>query len=70
MSSHINVEQIFPKRKNPYKHLDKLAAIGDETTNKVNSFESTSMAYKQPEIFKGFEKFELLKNKNSNNKEV
>ncbi len=52
----IGLASIFPERENPYKHLDKIAAIEDETENKVNMFESTSTTYKSPEVFDGWEK--------------
>jgi ribonucleoside-diphosphate reductase beta chain len=50
----IGMNPIFPDRGNPYKHLDKIAAIEDETENKVNMFESTSTTYKDPSVFKGW----------------
>jgi len=51
----IGLTPIFPDRENPYKHLDKIAAIEDETDNKVNMFESTSTSYRDPSVFKGWE---------------
>jgi len=51
----IGLEQIFPKSKNPYKHLDKIAAVDDESSNRSNQFEVTSIAYKSPEILDGWE---------------
>jgi len=50
----IGLDPIFPDRKNPYKHLDKYAAIDDDTSNVTNNFEKKSIAYKQPEMFKGW----------------
>jgi len=52
----IGLTPIFPDRDNPYKHLDKVAAIEDETENKVNMFESTSTSYRSPEVFDGWDK--------------
>jgi len=52
----IGLAPIFPNRGNPYKHLDKVAAIEDETENKVNMFESTSTSYRSPEVFDGWDK--------------
>ena len=57
----IGLLEIFPKTENPYKHLDKIAAIDNESSNKSNSFEVTSISYKQPELFKGWDKFKLYK---------
>jgi len=51
----IGLKPIFPDRENPYKHLDKVAAIEDETENKVNMFESTSTSYRDPSVFEGWE---------------
>jgi len=50
----IGLDPIFPDRKNPYKHLDKYAAIDDETSNVTNNFEKKSIAYKQPEVYSGW----------------
>jgi len=52
----IGLAPIFPDRKNPYAHLDKVAAIEDETENKVNVFESTSTSYRDPSVFNGWDK--------------
>jgi len=51
----LKIEPIFPESVNPYKHLDMIASIDDETTNKVNQFEARSINYKDPSIFKGWE---------------
>lgn len=51
----INMEEIFEKRKNPYKHLESLAGIENETTAKSNIFESQSIAYKQASVLNGWE---------------
>jgi len=54
----IDEEQFFPKTKNPYKHLDLIASIDDEDTNRANQFEVTSTTYKSPEILVGWDKFD------------
>lgn len=51
----IGLEQSFPKRKNPYKHLELIAGVEDETTNRSNNFEVTSISYKNPSILSGWE---------------
>ena len=51
----INLKQIFPKHKNPYKHLEKQAGSDDETSNRTNNFEGTSIAYKQPDVLSGWD---------------
>jgi len=51
----IGFEQIFPKNKNPYKHLEKLAGSDDETSNRTNNFEGTSIAYKTPDALDGWD---------------
>ena len=51
----INMKPIFPERKNPYKHLEKFASVENENTNVTNNFEKTSINYKSPEVFKGWE---------------
>lgn len=50
----IKLEQIFPKTKDPYKHLDMIASVEDETTNRSNNFEVTSISYKNPSILSGW----------------
>ena len=50
----IGMEQIFPKTKNPYIHLEKIAAVDDESSNRSNQFEVTSITYKSPDIFDGW----------------
>ena len=39
---------------NPYKHLETLSATEDETTNRTNNFEGTSITYKSPEVIDGW----------------
>jgi ribonucleoside-diphosphate reductase beta chain len=51
----IGLDQIFPKTKNPYVHLEKIAAVDDESSNRSNQFEVTSITYKSPEILDGWE---------------
>ena len=50
----IKMEQTFPKRKDPYKHLDLIASVEDETTNRSNNFEVTSISYKNPSVLDGW----------------
>jgi len=52
----IKMEQIFPKSANPYKHLELIASVEDETTNRANNFEITSTQYKNPSILSGWDK--------------
>jgi len=51
----IGLDSIFDERENPYKHLEKIASIEDETSNRSNQFETTSITYKSPEILDGWE---------------
>ena len=51
----IKLEEIFPKVKNPYKHLETLAGIEHEGTSKSNIFEVQSIAYKQANILSGWD---------------
>lgn len=51
----IGLERVFPERKNPYKHLQRLAGIEDETSSKSNIFESKSIAYKSASFLSGWE---------------
>jgi ribonucleoside-diphosphate reductase beta chain len=52
----IKEKSIFPKiEKNPYKHLEKIAAVEDESSNRSNNFEVTSINYKNVSAFKGFD---------------
>ena len=52
----IGLDEIFPKVKsNPYKHLEKIAAVDDESSNRSNQFEVTSITYKSPEILDGWD---------------
>jgi len=48
----VGCNQIFPKVQNPFAHLDKQSGAEDESSNRTNNFEGTSIAYKSPEVFK------------------
>ena len=47
----IGCKQIFPKTSNPFTHLDKQSGVEDESSNRTNNFEGTSINYKSPEVF-------------------
>lgn len=51
----IGLDQIFPKSKNPYKHLEVAAGVEDETTNRANNFEITSTQYKNASVLDGWD---------------
>jgi len=51
----IGLKEIFPKGNNPYKHLEKIAAIEDESSNRNNQFETTSITYKDSSILDGWD---------------
>jgi len=52
----IGLNEIFPKVKtNPYLHLEKIASVEDETSNRANQFETTSITYKSPEVLDGWD---------------
>lgn len=51
----LKLSQMFDKRKDPYKHLDLIAGVEDETTNRSNNFEVTSISYKNSSVLKGWE---------------
>ena len=51
----IGLEPIFPNRKNPYKHLEQIASIDDETSNRSNQFEVRSITYKDPSVLDGWD---------------
>jgi len=51
----IGCDQIFPKTKNPYKHLELMAGIEDDTTTRANNFEVTSIQYKNASILSGWD---------------
>lgn len=48
--ANIDEEPMFNEKNNPYKHLEKQAGVSDETSNRSNNFEVTSITYKSPEI--------------------
>ena len=51
----IGLDKIFPKSKNPYHHLDLIAGIEDETSNRANNFEVTSITYKNASALEGWD---------------
>ncbi len=52
----IGEEPLCPKvAKNPYKHLEKIAGVEDESSNRSNNFEVTSINYKNISMAKGFD---------------
>lgn len=53
----IGYDKIYEDKPNPYKHLDKISGVEDETSNRTNNFEATSISYKSPEILNGWDKF-------------
>lgn len=53
----IGLDTIYEDKKNPYIHLEKLSGVEDETSNRTNNFEATSITYKSPEILTGWEDF-------------
>lgn len=50
----IDMDQIFEKRKNPYLHLEMIAGVEDETSNRANNFEVTSIQYKNKSAIDGW----------------
>jgi len=52
---HIGLEEIFPKKKNPYNHLELIAGIDDEASNRSNNFEVTSINYKNMSVIDGWD---------------
>lgn len=51
----INLPEKFEKFQNPYKHLEILAGIENEGSNKVNIFESNAISYKQATFLNGWD---------------
>jgi len=51
----IKMELLFEKVDNPYKHLDLIAGLEDETSNRTNNFEATSIAYKNKSAIEGWD---------------
>jgi ribonucleoside-diphosphate reductase beta chain len=52
---HIGMKEIFPERENPYKHLEMIAGVEDETSNRSNNFEVTSISYKNASNIQGWD---------------
>lgn len=52
---HIGLDEIFPKSKNPYAHLELIAGVDDETSNRSNNFEVTSINYKTKDVVDGWD---------------
>ena len=48
-------DEIFPKCKNPYIHLEMIAGVDDETSNRNNNFETTSISYKHESAINGWD---------------
>jgi len=52
----IGAPEVFPAQKsNPYAHLERIASVDDESSNRANQFETTSITYKSPEILQGWD---------------
>jgi ribonucleoside-diphosphate reductase beta chain len=51
----IKLDPIFPKRKNPYTHLELIAGVEDETSNRNNNFETSSISYKNASAIDGWD---------------
>lgn len=51
----IGMDPLYNETKNVYKHLEKQAGVDDETSNRTNNFEETSITYKSPEILEGWD---------------
>lgn len=52
--SQIKLPKLFDKTENPYKHLQSIAGVEDESSSKTNVFEAKSIAYKQSSILDGW----------------
>lgn len=50
----LGLEPIFPDRKNPYKHLERIADV-DGGNSKVNFFEATVTSYNQPNVIEDWD---------------
>ena len=53
--SQLKLKPLFEKTQNPYKHLQNIAGVEDEASNKTNVFEAKSIAYKQSSILSGWD---------------
>lgn len=51
----IGFDEIFPKNKNPYTHLEMIAGVDDETSNRSNNFEVNSINYKTKDTVTGWD---------------
>jgi len=51
----IEMKISFPENKNPYTHLEMLAGVEDETSNRSNNFEVTSISYKNSSAIEGWD---------------
>lgn len=51
----IELEEIFPKRKNPYKHLERMAGETAEEEHRANNFEVKSTTYKTYTVLDGWD---------------
>lgn len=51
----IGLEEKYPKSKNPYAHLELIAGVDDETSNRSNNFEVTSINYKTKDVVDGWD---------------
>ena len=56
---HIGLDEIFPKSKNPYNHLELIAGVDDETSNRSNNFEVTSINYKTKDAVDGWDDIQM-----------
>lgn len=52
----IGLKEIFDKVKNPYNHLELMAGIEDQSTNKAGNFETTGITYVQSNLVNGWDK--------------
>lgn len=57
----INMDPIFDEVSNPYEHLEMIAGIDNEASNRTNNFESTSINYKNPDIIVGWDELRASK---------
>lgn len=51
----IKMQEIFEKVKDPYTHLELIAGVDNEASNRVNNFESTSISYKNISAISGMD---------------
>ena len=56
LMKNINLKELYPEvLVNPYKHLEKMADIGNEANAKANFFDSTITTYVQAETLNGWD---------------